>query len=678
MASNIGVKNAIVLIILSLFALQCTNKVSASGAGSDGGSDEPGSNKPGEIVTQAGIIKGRTEFEVTQEDNQPFTTNVLREFSGRIIVKMKQGGQFTTKNVVEKLISSDPNCRETSRLSEDKIKIKYANMKEPLSFISYRNASEEGELTEEEMKKIVDAVSKDDEVEYVVPEYLRTAASLNFSDENFKKQWALSRYFLDIANEQWRELLDSAQKVRVAIVDTGWRPHPDLDDIVLEDLGYDFIDDPYLAGDEDGHDPDPTDLGNNPPEGTNLTGTSFYHGLFVAGIIGAARNNEKDYPDMINPDSKEGIVGVTTNAEIFYERVLGRKGRGRDADIAQAIRHAAGLPNIADEQYWLTEEGPRRRADIINLSLGGPGVSPLIHDAIKEAVAKGIVVVCAAGNEGDSARTYPASYDECISVGALKITENEPHYIRAPYSNTGSNVEIMAPGGESENPAGRINMEDPYDPNKTVRVPIGIYSTIWRSDNTCALPIEDISDEDEPECSSYYVSAGTSFATPHVSAIAAIMKGLNMDLTPAGIESILFRTATTSSNTDPFKYGYGVLNALEAAKAARDIVNYREIVKVQLKDPLTYNIVKVVETNSNSDFSFSFGDVPDGNYVLHAGTDLNHNGEVCEKGEKFGVYPDSGSAVFSIKKGQKLDKIRILLRPLKRNEDCPNAKEATE
>ena len=109
-------------------------------------------------------------------------------------------------------------------------------------------------------------------------------------------------------------------------------------------------------------------------------------------------------------------------------RVLG-KGGGTDADIIQAIRFAAVLSNNSGTL-------PAKKADIINMSLGGPNRSNTVQTAINDARAAGVIVVGAAGNENTNAPSYPAAYDGVISVSAVGLDLK-----RAPYSNFGSTIE---------------------------------------------------------------------------------------------------------------------------------------------------------------------------------------------------------------------------------------------
>jgi len=136
------------------------------------------------------------------------------------------------------------------------------------------------------------------------------------------------------------------------------------------------------------------------------------HGSHVAGTI-SANNNDK------------GIVGVAPLAELAIYKVLGDDGSGTLQGVIDGIDQA-----VADG------------CDIINMSLGAPVDHPDFHDAIKRAYNVGIVIICAAGNSGDVGELiYPANYPETISVGAI-----DDQNTRAWFSQTGSNLDFMAPG----------------------------------------------------------------------------------------------------------------------------------------------------------------------------------------------------------------------------------------
>ena len=162
------------------------------------------------------------------------------------------------------------------------------------------------------------------------------------------------------------------------MVDTGILPHPDLAGRVLP--GYDFISDAVLARDGNARDPNPRDEGDwSNGECGPYSEPSFFHGLFVAGIIAANANNGI------------GIAGIAAGADIVPVRVLGTCG-GTFEDIFAGVLWASGV-NIAGVP---ANQNP---AKIINLSLGGFGpCDQSIQEAVDDALAHGAVVVVAAGN----------------------------------------------------------------------------------------------------------------------------------------------------------------------------------------------------------------------------------------------------------------------------------------
>jgi serine protease len=97
----------------------------------------------------------------------------------------------------------------------------------------------------------------------------------------------------------------------------------------------------------------------------------------------------------------------------MHLRVLGKDG-GTDADIAQAVLYAARLSNASGTL-------PPQRADVINLSLGGPGSTSSLQNAINSAFNAGVVVFAAAGNNNSGTAFFPASYSHVVSVSAVDI-----------------------------------------------------------------------------------------------------------------------------------------------------------------------------------------------------------------------------------------------------------------
>jgi hypothetical protein len=263
----------------------------------------------------------------------------------------------------------------------------------------------------------------------------------------------------------------------VAVIDSGVVDHPEFSGRVLP--GYDFISDSRVAGDGDGRDADPRDTGDylTSDEIANESifsdckaSDSDWHGTHVAGIILGAAGNGK------------GIAGIAPLASLLPIRVTGKCGGSSD-DLIDALYWAGGysVPGVPDN------DNP---AQIVNLSLGSSDYcQPEMQAVIDALSAKEIIVVVAAGNEANPASgTSPANCNGTLTVGA---TTNRGQ--RAGYSNFGSYVNISAPGGDDA---------------------LAVMSSV-DSGRTSARG------------ATYKALYGTSMATPHVSGILAIARGVD-------------------------------------------------------------------------------------------------------------------------------------------------------
>lgn len=253
--------------------------------------------------------------------------------------------------------------------------------------------------------------------------------------------------------------------VKVAIIDTGIDyNHPDLDGNYKG--GYNFVSNNYDPNDDNGH------------------------GTHVAGIIAAEENGI-------------GVVGVAPEASLYAVKVLDSTGSGTFSNVIAGID-------------WSVNNGMQ----VISMSLGANEGSISLKNAVDNANSSGVVVVAAAGNDGNSAGTtdtvdYPARYDSVIAVAATDSSNT-----RASFSSTGPAVEVSAPG-------------------------VSVYSTIPGG---------------------YGYKSGTSMATPHVTGTAALIIASNPNLTNVEVRQILRNTSTDLG--DPGKdnkYGYGLINANKAA-----------------------------------------------------------------------------------------------------------------
>jgi serine protease len=308
--------------------------------------------------------------------------------------------------------------------------------------------------------------------------------------------------------------------VIVAVIDTGVQlNHPDLAGKLI--AGYDFISNPAMSLDNNGIDANPDDPGDQ-----FTPAKSSFHGTHVAGTVGAATNNGG------------GVAGVSWGAKIMPIRVLG-KGGGTDFDIIEGVRYAAGLTNGSGTL-------PAKRADIINLSLGGPGFSQTAQTVITQARNLGVIIIAAAGNDNSSQLFYPASYAGVVSVSAVDMNK-----VRAPYSNFGTEVDVAAPGG---NVGADLNNDGFVD---------GVLSTKG-DDSTGAIQ------------AAFEFENGTSMASPHVAGVAALMKAVHPGLTPANFDSELSSGGIVDELGAPGRddtYGHGLINALKAVQRAQSLAN---------------------------------------------------------------------------------------------------------
>ncbi len=244
------------------------------------------------------------------------------------------------------------------------------------------------------------------------------------------------------------------------------------------------------------------------------------HGTFVAGVIAEGTNNTY------------GLTGIAYGAKIMPVRVLDTQGEGEASTIAQGVRFAV-------------DHG----AQIINLSLEfSPGVTaadiPELIEALRYAHRHRVLVVAAAGNEGHAAIAYPAHAPDVVSVGAT--TERG---CLAAYSNDGSGLTLVAPGGGPD-----ANL--PGDPNCNPEAPgRDVFQVTFTGGSVSRFGIP----------GGY---EGTSMATPHVSAVAALVIAsgvLGKHPTPAQITARLSATARKlGGGGDERLYGAGLLDAAAA------------------------------------------------------------------------------------------------------------------
>lgn len=166
--------------------------------------------------------------------------------------------------------------------------------------------------------------------------------------------------------------------------------------------------------------------------------------------------------------------------------------------------------------------------DVINMSLilSAP-YEELNHveEAIEYAIGKGAIIVAAVGNDGTNKAYYPAAYENVIGVGSVK--ESNEH---SSFSQTNTSVFVVAPGEDV------------------------ISSTGETDDDGNVI---------------HYIGSGTSFAAPHVSALAAVAKCVNPSISNGEFMSLVSNTAVNLGDDDGYdqQFGYGIINCEEAVKA---------------------------------------------------------------------------------------------------------------
>ena len=264
--------------------------------------------------------------------------------------------------------------------------------------------------------------------------------------------------------------------------------------------GYDFVDDDPYPFDRNGH------------------------GTHVASTIAEATDNGF------------GLTGLAYGVRVMPIRVLDRAGEGNATDIAAGIRFAA-----------------RRGVPVVNLSLEFDAEVtaadiPQLLDALAFAKGRGSLVVAAAGNEGSAKVAYPARARDVLSVGAT--TE---HGCLSEFSNVGSGLDLVAPGGGSDR---ALDADANCKPDDAPGRNITQVTLTGDSVRQFGLP------------DSY---EGTSMAVPHVSAAAALVIATGtagQAPTPAQVERRLEQTARDLGPKGyDRRYGWGLIDAGAATQA---------------------------------------------------------------------------------------------------------------
>jgi len=441
-----------------------------------------------------------------------------------------------------------------------------------------------------------DLAERDPSVEYAEPDRL-LQAMFTPNDPRYSEQW---HYFEAIgglrANLAWDKVTGTG--VKVAVIDTGYRPHADLAGQFVG--GYDFITDTAIAADGNGRDSDPSDPGDSVIAGQCGVGqparSSSWHGTHVAGTIAAATNNGV------------GVAGVAYNAKIVPVRVLGKCG-GYISDIADAIIWSSGGTVIGVP----ANANPAR---VINMSLGGGGACGVTtQTAINSARLRGTVVIVAAGNSNTDAST--ATPANCAGVVTVAATNRAGG--RAYYSNYGAVVDVAAPGGDSR-VAGN-----------------GVLSSLNAGTTT-------------PGADNYAFYQGTSMAAPHVAGVAALMLSKNGALTPDDVESRLKSSARAFPATCT-ACGAGIVDANAAVDAAAAAATAIGAAINETESNNTVGTANAVAT-ANTTVSGNMGSTTDSDYFvvqLPAGKTLTSTLTMSSASNDFDLYVYNSSGTLLAK-----------------------------
>ncbi|MCZ8511190.1 S8 family peptidase [Paenibacillus filicis] len=215
------------------------------------------------------------------------------------------------------------------------------------------------------------------------------------------------------------------------------------------------------------------------------------HGTHVAGTVGAIVNNNL------------GIAGMSWYNRIMPVKVLDSTGAGSTYAVAQGI-------------IWATDHG----AKVINMSLGNYADAQFLHDAIKYAYDRDVVLIAASGNDNTDRPGYPAAYPEVLAVAATDAQKN-----KASFSNYGDYIAVAAPG---------VSIASTYPHNQ------------------------------------YAALSGTSMASPHVTALAALIRSVNPSLKNTEVMQIMRDTAMDIGPAGKDQYfGHGLIDVVAALKAAQ-------------------------------------------------------------------------------------------------------------
>lgn len=313
------------------------------------------------------------------------------------------------------------------------------------------------------LEAVLAALSRNPNIEFAEPNFI-AQANVTANDPYYGNEWHLAKIQTSSA---WAVTTGAASTV-IAVLDTGANySHPDLQGKLL--AGYDFVNGDSDPSDDNGH------------------------GTGVAGTAAAASNNST------------GVTSIAWACPVMPLKVLDAAGSGSYSNIAKAINYAA-------------DNGAR----VINMSFGSTSSSSTLQNAVNYAWNKGVVLIAAAGNNGNNTAVYPAACKNVVAVSATNSNDTI-----TSWSSYGSYVDVSAPG-ES-------------------------ILTTWGSN--------------------YASVSGTSFSSPVTAATTVLMISIQPKLTNSQTVDLLQKNADDlgAAGYDVY-YGYGRINASRAVYAALNAI----------------------------------------------------------------------------------------------------------
>jgi len=445
--------------------------------------------------------------EPIQEQNEYTTSNNNEIISGQFIVKYAQS---PTASFSESILFEKYHIQSTKKI--------FTNVQNtPLNNIYHYTVPKNTNLS-----LIIQEFSDLEQVIYAEPVFKSSLLSVP-NDENFTIQWGLENTGqiiyknhsgspgVDIsASEAW-DIETGSKDVIIAIVDTGVDyTHPDLSDNIWineDEIPNNGIDDDNNGYVDDIHGYDFGDNDSDPLDQWN-------HGTHCSGIAAAKSNNTI------------GIAGVSWNCTIMPIKIFHDNG-GHSLNDSLGIKYAV-------------DNG----ADIISMSIHYPNVVNIIKDAIDYAYYENVVLVAAAGNSGTTRISYPAAYENVISVAALNQSngrcnkhdwdpENTNFLIKG--SSYGDGIDVSAPG----------NFVYSTMPTYPVKGNNNLNT------NTGQQWVEN-----------YDFMYGSSMACPHVAGLAALLLSQDPELTNDEIRKIIRANVDFVNSTEYI--GTGRINAYKA------------------------------------------------------------------------------------------------------------------